>query len=62
MSFWKNKVVIITGSSIGIGRNIAEQITALEGKVVLNARNETRLNKAVESMKSEGKEVFGCGW
>jgi short-subunit dehydrogenase len=59
MSFWKNKVVIITGSSIGIGRNIAEQITALEGKVVLNARNETRLNKAVESMKSEGKEVFG---
>lgn len=59
MSFWKNKVVIITGSSIGIGRNIAEQITALHGKVVLNARNESRLSKAVDAMKSEGKDVFG---
>ncbi|MDP3556221.1 MAG: SDR family NAD(P)-dependent oxidoreductase [Bacteroidota bacterium] len=42
-SFYKNKVTIITGSSMGIGKEIAYQILMLGGKVVLTGRNEERL-------------------
>jgi short-subunit dehydrogenase len=59
MEFWKDKVVIITGSSIGIGRCLAENITAKGGKVVLNARNEERLNLAVSDMLANNREVIG---
>lgn len=51
---WKDKVVIVTGSSIGIGRKMVEQLLAQEAKVVMNARNAERLNASVESL--QGKE------
>lgn len=59
MNFWKDKVVIITGSSIGIGRCIANLATKQGAKVVLNARNEERLNNAVLDLKKEKREVIG---
>jgi short-subunit dehydrogenase len=42
-NFYKNKVVIITGSSMGIGKELAKQILLWGGKVVINGRNEERL-------------------
>ncbi len=45
--FYKNKVVLITGSSMGIGKELAKQILDNSGKVVITGRDETKL-KAIE--------------
>jgi short-subunit dehydrogenase len=42
-TFCKNKVVIITGSSMGIGKELAHQVLKAGGKVVLTARNALKL-------------------
>ena len=55
----KNKVAIITGSSQGIGKATALQLAKLGAKLVLNGRNEERLNKAVADLKSAGADVIG---
>lgn len=60
MSFWKNKVVVITGSSIGIGRTTAEIAASNGAHVVLNARNEERLQKVVSEFQQKGYSVIGC--
>lgn len=59
MGFWTDKIVIITGSSIGIGRCLAENITSEGGIVVMNARNEDRLLTVVNEMISNNKLVHG---
>lgn len=41
--FYKDKVVLITGASMGIGKELARQVLAFGGKAVLTARNEERL-------------------
>lgn len=57
---WKDKVVIITGSSIGIGRRLAIEIGKRGGKVVINARNKSRLNKTCEDLKTQGLNISAC--
>ena len=57
---WKDKVVIITGSSIGIGRRLAIEIGKRGGKVVINARNKSRLNKTCEDIKTQGLKISAC--
>lgn len=52
----KNKVVIITGSSIGIGRVMAREMLKMGAKVVLNARNAERLERTHQQLRSEGFE------
>lgn len=47
--FYKNKVVLITGSSMGIGKEIALQALNLGAQVVINGRDLERL----ENMKNE---------
>jgi short-subunit dehydrogenase len=42
--FYQDKVVLITGASMGIGKEMAKQVLELGGKVVLTARNATRLD------------------
>ncbi len=41
--FYKNKVVLITGASMGIGKELALQILQYGGKVTITGRNEARL-------------------
>lgn len=41
--FYKNKVVLITGASMGIGKDLALQVLNYGGKVVITGRNEERL-------------------
>lgn len=57
---WKNKVVIITGSSSGIGRSLAIEIGKRGGKVVINARNVKRLNQTYSNMKMQGLDLSVC--
>ncbi|KAB3530863.1 3-oxoacyl-ACP reductase FabG [Alkaliphilus serpentinus] len=55
----KDKVAIVTGSTRGLGRAIAEKY-ALEGaKVVIIDRNEEPLATAVKEMKEKYNEIYG---
>jgi NAD(P)-dependent dehydrogenase (short-subunit alcohol dehydrogenase family) len=50
---FKNKVVIITGASSGIGRGAAEYLSQLNAKVVLVGRNEDNLKETASKCVSE---------
>lgn len=50
----KDKVVIITGASSGIGEATAKLLASKGAKVVLGARREEKLKELVEAIKSEG--------
>ncbi|MGB0840362.1 MAG: SDR family oxidoreductase, partial [Chitinophagales bacterium] len=54
----KGKVVIITGSSIGIGRKMAVLMGQKGAKIVLNARNAKRLETTRKALANQGLEVF----
>jgi short-subunit dehydrogenase len=45
MNYMKDKVVIITGASSGIGKALAEKFAGLQARVVLAARNSEALEK-----------------
>lgn len=58
MSFFRDKVAIITGSGMGIGKATALELAAQGAKVVLNGRNAERLQKAFEELKAKGYDVI----
>ncbi|GIU69615.1 MAG: hypothetical protein KatS3mg002_0851 [Candidatus Woesearchaeota archaeon] len=49
-----NQIAIITGGSSGIGKGIAEKLSSMGAKVILVARTEDKLIKAVEDIKRKG--------
>lgn len=53
------KTILITGSNKGIGFETARQLGKLGHHIILSARNETRLKKAVQKLKDESTEVQG---
>jgi dehydrogenase/reductase SDR family member 7B len=55
----KNKVVIITGGSSGIGLALAEQFGKAGSKILITGRNSTELNKAVTELQAKGILVSG---
>ena len=58
--FFEGKVVIITGSSQGIGRELAIQMARRGAQLVLNARNEGKLEAVRAALLSSGAEVTVC--
>ncbi|NVO03630.1 MAG: SDR family oxidoreductase [Bacteroidetes bacterium] len=54
----KDKVVIVTGASSGIGKSIAIEMLGMNAKVVLAARNEEKLNEIAEPFQSSGKSIL----
>lgn len=54
----KNKVVVVTGASSGIGEATAKLLAEKGAKVVLGARREERLAKLVEEIKSNGGQAI----
>lgn len=59
MKEFKDKVIVITGSSMGIGKSLAQQLLEAGANVVLNGRNNQRLEKAIEEFQSLGFKVTG---
>ncbi|HJO63250.1 MAG TPA: SDR family oxidoreductase, partial [Desulfobacterales bacterium] len=56
----QNRVVLITGSSRGIGKGIAEVFLREGARVVLTGRSETRLDKTVSGFFEQfgEKQIF----
>jgi len=48
---------LVTGSSMGIGRALATGLAEAGAKIVLNARDATRLETAAEDLRATGAEV-----
>mgnify|MGYP001282751334 FL=1 len=56
------KVAIVTGSSRGIGKGIAQELLGAGAKVIINGRNEERLQAAKAELKKTSDDVhyFCC--
>ena len=54
MSYWTNKVVMITGASSGIGRGVALEIASRGADLGLLARREDLLNEIVGEARARG--------
>ncbi|HOK08340.1 MAG TPA: SDR family oxidoreductase [Candidatus Hydrogenedens sp.] len=54
---FKDKVVLITGASEGIGRALAKVFSREGAKIVISARNELRLNELAEEVKNDNNSV-----
>lgn len=50
----EGKTILVTGASSGIGRGIATECSKMGSKVVINGRNEHRLNETLSQLEGEG--------
>ncbi|WP_251551123.1 SDR family NAD(P)-dependent oxidoreductase [Neobacillus muris] len=57
----KDKVCIVTGSSMGIGEAIAERFVQEGAKVVVNSRSQERADKVAAVLRNKGYDVSGIG-
>ena len=57
-SILADKVAIITGSTMGIGKAIAIALAKKGVKIVLNGRNLERLEKTAQELSSEGYDIL----
>lgn len=55
----KDKVVIITGGSSGIGKALAREFGKQGSKLLITGRNKNDLDTAVTELKSEGIQIEG---
>ena len=50
----QTKIAVVAGASRGIGKAIATQLAAAGAQVILLARNQSDLNKALAEITQEG--------
>jgi len=55
----KDKVVLITGSSRGIGHILASGFASAGSRVILNGTNQETLDTAGHKLKKVGANVYG---
>lgn len=53
-----NKTILVTGASSGIGAQTAITVSHAGGKLVLSARNESRLKEVYNQLQGEGHEII----
>lgn len=56
----KNKTILITGASSGIGRGIAIACAGMGAKVVLTARNTERLHETLSLLEGDGHLIISA--
>jgi len=57
--FMRDKVVVITGGSSGIGKALAHEFGRHGSKIVITGRNKVDLDEAVDELKQVGVDVIG---
>ncbi|TNE56191.1 MAG: SDR family oxidoreductase [Bacteroidetes bacterium] len=57
MSFFKNKIVWITGASSGIGKELASQLAKKGARLILSARNQQALEELQQSLPNASKHL-----
>src|SRR6266403_3529017 len=55
------RVAIVTGGSVGLGRQMAEGLAEMGAKLVLCARKKERCMQTAEELKSLGVQVLALG-
>ena len=55
--YWQDKVVIVTGSSRGLGRAIAKTFAAQGAKIVIAARDSDELASCAMELRAEGADL-----
>lgn len=54
----QNKTALITGSGSGIGFALAEGLAGAGAKIILNGRNEKKLDEAAQDLEKKGAKVY----
>ncbi len=57
MANWKNKIVVVTGASDGLGKALGFEFAARGAQTILLARNEEKLSAAVDFGQGKGLAV-----
>jgi NAD(P)-dependent dehydrogenase (short-subunit alcohol dehydrogenase family) len=52
-----DKIALVTGSTSGIGRGIAEHLASLGARVVIHGRNETQARETVDRLRRDGHDA-----
>ena len=52
------KTILVTGASSGIGRAIAIACSQAGARVILNGRNQLRLQATLETLSGEGHQII----
>lgn len=59
MDYWKDKVVLVTGGSSGLGRAIADAYAAAGSKIAVVGLEQPQVEQAAAEMQSAGRDVLG---
>jgi NAD(P)-dependent dehydrogenase (short-subunit alcohol dehydrogenase family) len=59
MSYWKDKVAVVTGGSSGLGRAIAAELARRQARVVISGRTAQTLDEAARHIDPTGERVTG---
>ena len=54
----KNKTILVTGASSGIGRTTAIECSKLGARVIITARNESRLKETLNALEGDGHQMI----
>ena len=54
----KNKTILVTGASSGIGSSISELLAAQNATVIMTARNEERLNASLNTLPEGNHRIY----
>lgn len=53
----RNKIIVITGANVGIGKSTAKLLAAIGGHIIMGCRSLERANEAIEDIKLELKKI-----